>query len=233
MATVTGKTSSKIDELLGPTIVGAELDSQGALSFTRKNGGKINAGSLGASIVSATINSAKRLILTTMGGQEVDAGSIVPNLLGAWPIGSIFFTFSDQNPNTLLGGGTWARVAKGKMIVGVDEADTSFDAVRETGGSKTKTLLEANLPAHAHSINHDHPNTTISMRFSENTAWGGSNTGMRVTDVQGLTGGGGSGASITVNVPPYTGNSGPGPGTSTSFDVMNPYITAFIWERTA
>ena len=41
---------------------------------------------------------------------------------------------------------------KGKVIVGLDAADATMDTLLETGGSKTVTLLEANLPVHSHTI---------------------------------------------------------------------------------
>ena len=53
---------------------------------------------------------------------------------------------------TLLGFGTWTAFGTGRTIVGVDSSDTDFDAVRETGGSKTHTLTIAELPAHTHQL---------------------------------------------------------------------------------
>lgn len=41
---------------------------------------------------------------------------------------------------------------KGKVPVGVDSSDTSFDALGETGGAKTHTLTSAEMPSHSHSI---------------------------------------------------------------------------------
>ncbi len=38
----------------------------------------------------------------------------------------------------------------GKMPIGIDSGDADFDAMGETGGDKTKTIAEANLPAHTH-----------------------------------------------------------------------------------
>lgn len=40
--------------------------------------------------------------------------------------------------------------AKGKVIVGRDAAQTEFDTLGETGGSKTQALTVAQLPAHGH-----------------------------------------------------------------------------------
>lgn len=39
---------------------------------------------------------------------------------------------------------------KGKVPVGRDASDTSFDTIAETGGAKTHTLTIAEMPSHAH-----------------------------------------------------------------------------------
>ena len=41
---------------------------------------------------------------------------------------------------------------KGKVAVGKDENDTDFDTLGETGGEKTHTLTENEMPTHTHSI---------------------------------------------------------------------------------
>lgn len=41
---------------------------------------------------------------------------------------------------------------KGKVPVGLDGTDTSFDALGETGGEKTHTLLETEMPSHSHRL---------------------------------------------------------------------------------
>lgn len=45
---------------------------------------------------------------------------------------------------------------KGKVPVGRDSADTSFDALGETGGAKTHTLTTSEMPSHSHDINVDY-----------------------------------------------------------------------------
>lgn len=39
---------------------------------------------------------------------------------------------------------------KGRVPVGLDSAQTEFDALAETGGAKTHTLTSAEMPAHTH-----------------------------------------------------------------------------------
>jgi microcystin-dependent protein len=43
---------------------------------------------------------------------------------------------------------------KGKVVVGRDSAQTEFDTLGETGGEKTHTLTESEIPAHDHALEH-------------------------------------------------------------------------------
>ena len=72
------------------------------------------------------------------------------NPLDAWPIGSIFITVSATAPATLLGGGTWVAFGTGRVLVGIDAAQTEFDTIEETGGAKTHTLQLTEIPSHSH-----------------------------------------------------------------------------------
>jgi microcystin-dependent protein len=56
---------------------------------------------------------------------------------------------------------------KGKVVVGVDAGQAEFNALGESGGAKTHTLTEAEMPSHEHagvtgaqSANHQHNGTT-------------------------------------------------------------------------
>lgn len=72
-----------------------------------------------------------------------------------YPVGSIYINASvSTNPGTLLGFGTWTAYGAGRVIVGLDSGQTEFDTLDETGGAKTHTLTEAEMPAHTHTISH-------------------------------------------------------------------------------
>lgn len=49
---------------------------------------------------------------------------------------------------------------KGKVVVGVNAAETEWDVLAETGGAKTVTIASGNLPTHTHTVDHDHANAT-------------------------------------------------------------------------
>lgn len=52
-----------------------------------------------------------------------------------FPVGSLYLTVGNENPNTTIGG-TWVRFGNGKTLVGVDTSDSDFNSVEKTGGSK-------------------------------------------------------------------------------------------------
>lgn len=75
----------------------------------------------------------------------------------AFPVGSVFISAVSTNPATLLGYGTWSAIGAGRVLVGLDAGDPDFDTLEETGGAKTVTLAESQIPAHTHVQNsHNH-----------------------------------------------------------------------------
>ena len=87
-------------------------------------------------------------------GSVIDANvNVIEVLKKAYPIGSVYINASNAtNPASLLGFGTWSAFGAGKVMVGLDAGDTSFDTVGETGGEKTHTLTVAEMPSHKHGM---------------------------------------------------------------------------------
>ena len=116
-----------------------------------------------------------------------------------YPVGAIMPTTSNVNPGTYLTGTTWESFGAGKTLVGVDTADNDFNSAEKTGGAKTAsdgghthyvsghTLTAAEIPQHAHDMDHTHSDTfvitsagahthTISETTSSNGPYGGIRT---------------------------------------------------------
>ena len=53
-----------------------------------------------------------------------------------YPIGSIYLSVNNINPSEYFGG-TWVAWGSGRVPVGVNSSDSSFNTVEKTGGSKT------------------------------------------------------------------------------------------------
>lgn len=77
-----------------------------------------------------------------------------------YPVGTIYTTVVATNPGTIFGG-TWVEFGAGRVLVGRSSGETEFDTVEKTGGAKTVTLSEAQMPVHTHTQNaHSHSGTT-------------------------------------------------------------------------
>lgn len=120
------------------------------------------------------------------------------------PVGSIVVLGVSTNPNTLYGFGTWAQI-EGKFIVGKSNSDGDFD-LDDTGGAKTHTLTEAEIPSHRHQLNTLSYGTTATHTGKINTMGTTDWAGPRYTD--------------------YTGGGG-------AHNNLPPYIAKYIWQRTA
>ena len=68
----------------------------------------------------------------------------------AYPINSVYISYSNTNPGTIFGG-TWEIIGDGRVLKGIKSGTAGT-----TGGSSTVTLSTSNLPAHTHDISHTH-----------------------------------------------------------------------------
>lgn len=125
-----------------------------------------------------------------------------------WPVGSVFLSVVDTDPNTLLGFGTWSRIAEGEFLVGFKSGDADFGISEGTGGSKT----------HTHDTDVDIDSTT-------------SDGPSETTEVDNNL------DDSTVNVASnnHTHDTDPVLQTFTSGDNSDlpPYFTIYVWKRTA
>lgn len=139
----------------------------------------------------------------------------------AYPVGSVYTSIVSTNPATLLGVGTWAAFGAGKVLVGLDASDTDFDTVEETGGSKTHTLTEAEMPAHNHKGNFMMESDSPSNDFASGTDTSVANPDGNALDHVGV------GTVSKYN--PITSTTGSG----NAHAIVQPYITVYFWKRTA
>lgn len=156
-----------------------------------------------------------------------------------YPIGSIKMTAENTNPSTYLGG-TWVAWGAGKVPVGVDDSDTDFATVEQTGGEKTHKLTVDELAVHEHSgtsssistKGYTKPNDTsgtfvdfagtITHTVKIETV---DETSFKSYYIDGKIPGG-----VTTTVTQdYAVKAGGG----ASHNNLQPYITCYMWKRTA
>ena len=143
----------------------------------------------------------------------------------AFPVNSVFLSVVSTNPATLLGYGTWSAFGAGRMLVGFNASDPDFDTVEEVGGSKTATLAEANLPSHTHAVTdpgHSHVEQNNSATTGGLAGWGARDTSTNTAVATGYS-----------TQPATTGITVGNTGAGQSFSVLNPYVTVYMWKRTA
>lgn len=138
-----------------------------------------------------------------------------------FPVNGIYMSMDSANPSTIWSGTTWQRISKGKVLVGVDEDDTDF-AANATGGEKTHKLTkaESGLPSHGHS-------DTFKLKMASP-----SNSGSLSTDQVNF--GKPTGTTYT-NANPISGgvSNNTGADASQAHNNLQPYMTCYIWQRTA
>lgn len=144
-----------------------------------------------------------KCINATSGAWNPVDWSSVSFLSMIYPVGSIYMSVNSANPSTLFGG-TWVAWGTGRVPVGVDTSQTEFNTVEKTGGSKF-------LQNHIHYMGKQ-------AGAGSGTSWGfpseqNTNMGNIYTQTPVDT----HGNAIT------TGDSGN----------LQPYITCYMWKRTA
>jgi len=149
----------------------------------------------------------------------------------AYPVGSIYTAVVSTNPSTLLGFGTWTAFSAGRVMVGFDSSNALFDTAEETGGSANAVLV-----SHTHTFSGSTSTASLTGTFVA----GKPNGATGIVSFTNLVGGSGSGdqfsggqysvdASHSHTVSGTTGSTG-------SSDInanYQPYITVYMWKRTA
>ena len=167
-----------------------------------------------------------------------------------YPVGSIYMSVNSTNPSSLFGG-TWVAWGSGRVPVGINTSDTSFSSVEKTGGSKTHSITANEMPSHTHSIPkltgtaasagaHTHRlqrkslqtdfdamgDFTNRLKNKEPLQQDGSYTWDTISPITTSAGAHTHTVSTTAST---TGSKGSG----TAMSLLQPYITCYMWKRTA
>ena len=160
-------------------------------------------------------------------------------LASVYPVGSIYINATNSsNPSSLLGFGTWTAFGAGRVPVGFDASDSNFDTAEETGGSKDAIV-----------VSHSHNLTSASVASGGASGYfhvgGGNKNPDGTTFVQtspygtverpGLDAASGYQQKVTYNGAHTHTLSGSTDSTGSSGTNANlqPYITVYMWKRTA
>ena len=128
---------------------------------------------------------------------------MIMNIDFVYPIGSIYLSINSTNPSKWFGG-TWVSWGTGRVPVGVDTNQTEFSTVEKTGGSKY-------LQEHQHSKVMKWATAAYVYGYTDAFQFSGEYKGGTMTESSGNV------SNVT------TGDSGN----------LQPYITCYMWKRTA
>ena len=136
-----------------------------------------------------------------------------------YPVGTIYTNAtSSTNPGTLLGFGTWTAFGAGRVMVGFNSGNALFDTAEETGGSADAIVISHTHTATVTDAGHAH-----TIPYSSGSVTGGSGSGVALATSSSSTSTVTTGISVANST---TGSSG----TNANYQ---PYITVYIWKRTA
>ena len=146
-----------------------------------------------------------------------------------YPVGAIFITTVNTNPSSYMGG-TWVRFGNGKTLVGIDENDTDFNVAEKTGGEKRHILTKDEMPSHSHETR------DVNGHKAYFWAWSG---GPHPSPTLWIPGGNVAGGSMPAGGNPlmskqaWEGYTTTDTGGGNSHNNLQPYITVYMWKRTA
>lgn len=139
-----------------------------------------------------------------------DNFNIIDNL---WPVGSIYISTRSTNPAEFIGG-TWTQIS-GRFLLG---ASSSYPA-GQRGGSATHKITKSEMPSHNHQARWSSGNDWVGAWKSDV----GDGDGWQVATTYS-----GGDAATDKNWVTITETGG-----STPMSIMPPYVSVYIWERTA
>ena len=168
---------------------------------------------------------ADNLTTETAGTSVLDAhqGKVLKGMIDdiwktIYPVGSIYMSVNNTNPGTLFGG-TWEAWGTGRVPVGVDSDDSDFDTTEKTGGKKQVSQF-----AWIGAVNSQTTALAYAVATPSDEAM---NKLLPLYNGYGVTGS--TPGSITrLNHATYVTDAD---GDSTR--VLQPYITCYMWKRTA
>lgn len=146
-----------------------------------------------------------------------------------YPVGSIYLSVNNVNPSAIFGG-TWEAFGTGKTLVGVDTSQAEFGTVEQIGGEKNHTLTTSEMPSHTHGISssgaHTHTYTGfIQCAVTSSTAYTAIAQKRYSSD--------GTSTPASMNSSGDHTHEINATGSSAAHNNLQPYITCYMWKRTA
>lgn len=212
-------------------LTGYAVDSSYDLEITIKD-------QLNSTVIISSVSTAKVLMdlyrdvgvgigkMYEEGHGSLDVGDMIymmgKSLLNTfYPVGTVYQSTNSANPSTFMGG-TWERYGKGTVLVSLDESDSSFSTVNQTGGEKTHKLTGSELPKISGSILF-HGAGSIGTALAGTS--GVMSLGSKIDNKYHTN-------ATTTGATSY-GSANISFGSDTPHNNLQPYTTVYTWRRTA
>lgn len=204
--------TDSLDSLSGVFSVSSSYDIEGTISDRFSGDIKFSA-TVGTKVVVSSKDKDGRHGFGRIADKSLPAGSVdiagVFAMAGKqlldvfYPVGTIYESVKPDSPSTFMGG-TWSRFGNGRVLVGVDETDPTFNVPLQIGGEKAHTLSIQEIPSHTHGFRGGGENNYV--RVEPSSTYGYSGNSDKTTTA---TGGG------------------------QAHNNLQPYVTVYRWQRTA
>lgn len=204
--------TDSLDSLSGVFSVSSSYDIEGTIS-DRFSGDIKFSDTIGTKVVVSSKDKDGRHGFGRIADKSLPAGSV--DIAGVfamsgkqlldifYPVGTIYESTKPDNPATFMGG-TWSRFGNGRVLVGVDETDPTFNVPLQIGGEKAHTLSIQEIPSHTHGFRGGGENNYV--RVEPSSTYGYSGNSDKTTTA---TGGG------------------------QAHNNLQPFVTVYRWQRTA
>lgn len=156
----------------------------------------------------------------TSSNQLATTAFVQAALQACYPVGSIYTNATNSaNPATMLGFGTWTAFGAGRVPVGFDSTNSNFNAAEKTGGS-----ADAIVVSHTHSATVTDPGH--SHIYNQDNVIGVSQGGSNIYGLSQIA------TSTSVSTTGITVSNSTTGSSGTNAN-LQPYITVYMWKRTA
>lgn len=147
-------------------------------------------------------------------------------VLAFFPVGSVYLTYTNTNPGTIMGG-TWVQFSQGRVLIGQgtgsDGTTRMTFGAGATGGEYKHKLAQSEMPSHSHWLSDDANHTAHSF------AWGGAGKTVWLNTLAA----GGNGSGNVANTKQHEWNHTAYDGGNGLHNNVQPYQVIYAWRRTA
>lgn len=190
---------------------------------------------------------------------SIETATTIRNIVDViYPVGSVYLSVTEDTAAKVQAkfGGTWVAFGAGRTLVGFNSTESEFNEIEKTGGSKTVTLTkeQSGLPAHGHGFtqptvsggavtagitggSHSHVMRMDNNQFIALQSASGYRLPYGTTDATGYTV---KSSEHTHNLPSHnhtvTGGAvanNTGANASQAHNNLQPYVTVYMYKRTA